>query len=833
MNVLKKCCFCSLKENRKRTTVTIIGIILSTALIMAVACMSVSFRASLIAYEKQQNGNWHYHFLEVEPGDLKYFENNRNIEKIGIISGLGYAVLEGSRNPDKPFLYLSAADDAGMEMLSLQLIEGRMPENDTELVISNHIRANGQVDIKVGDTLALQVGERSSEGYCLKQYNPYTYEEETFEPVEEKTYTVTGIVERPNYVVEQRMAPGYSVFTCLEDVQEAKSLDVYVNYTDWGLRHAEQVTSGLSQLAESAEENYWLIKWMKLNFSSNTMNMLYGMSAIAILIIIVTSVSCIRNSFMISLTEKMKLYGRLASVGTTSKQQKKIVYYEAAFLGSVGIPVGILCGILATMILVQVVGGMLKEAMGIKLIFAVSLPAVLLAVLLAAVTIFFSAFQSARRAARVSPISAIRANDTVKVSARELRCPKLIARLFGMGGKLAYKNLKRARVKYRTTVRAIAVSVAVFIGVSTFVQLMSYAARFYYEDRQYQLRVTIYGEDSYAEALRISRLEGIEASEVVRYGGIVVDREQIPYTGEFLEQFSVEPEEVIRVYALGEEGYARYCKEVGVTVEEAEDKAIVFAHYNASYTEKGKIQDIQGNVAEFRRGDIISGEAADNELQIEVLTQTEKKPMFMANVFFNQVVLIVSDAWLDSHEPDMVSDSCDIVMRCSDADRLEAQIRDMQPVSYTLTNYDALYRSDRSMYLMIAIFLYGFIAVVSLIGITNIFNTITTNMELRAPEFAMLKAVGMTNREFKRMIWLEGLFYGGKALMIGIPLGILISFGFHKALSKGIVTAFKFPIQGTLLATVGVFLLLYCIMRYSLRKFNRKNIVETIRNENI
>ena len=75
--------------------------------------------------------------------------------------------------------------------------------------------------------------------------------------------------------------------------------------------------------------------------------------------------------------------------------------------------------------------------------------------------------------------------------------------------------------------------------------------------------------------------------------------------------------------------------------------------------------------------------------------------------------------------------------------------------------------------LLIQIFVYGFILVISLIGLTNIFNTITTNMRLRSKEFAMLRSVGMTNREFNRMVRLESLFYAVKALLIGIPLGVL------------------------------------------------------------
>jgi len=861
MDVIKKCCYRSLRENRKRTAVTIVGIILATALITGVACMVESFRASMIAYEKQNNGDYHYWFSQVAGENLKYFRNNRNIVKFGLSEEVGYTFLEGSQNPDKPYLYIRAVDEEGIRAMSLKLIEGRMPENDSELLISRHIATNGLVDYKIGDVLTCRIGLRMSEGYQLAPDNCYLGEEEELIFSDEKTYTVVGVIERPNTTMENRMAPGYSVFTCLSGIDEGESgkvydeslaghkFDVYASFTDWGLRHAAQVTEGIlgrqpEAVAESVTEHYWLVRWELFIFSSNTMAMLYAMSAIAVMIIIVTSVFCIRNSFVISMTEKMKLYGRLASVGTTARQQRKMVYDEAVLLGGIGIPLGVACGVGATAILVKAVGGLVEDAIDLVLVFAVSVPAILIGAVLSAVTVFFSASKSARQAAKISPISAIRAADTVRINKREMKCPQAIGRLFGIGGKVAFKNLKRARVKYRTTVISIVVSVAAFIGLSSFTRLMNLAADIYYEDLQYQLVVSVWdNEDSYAQALQVAGTEGIQETEICRMLDITVEAAQVPYTRDYLEIHEINSGrgENVRICSLGEEGYARYCRRLGVSVEEAEDKAIVLASYETESRKDGKVYVNAGKIAEYRPGDILTGtckasgeDGADREVSIEVLVQTEEKPMFMSNFNSNSIVLIVSDAWMDHWRITGNGDISYVHIKCEDAGRVEEIIREDLALShYTLTNYDALYRSERSTQLVVSIFLYGFITVVSLIGITNIFNTITTNMELRAPEFAMLKSVGMTGREFRRMIWLEGLFYGGKALIIGIPIGVAVSYCFNLALGEGIVTAFQFPWDGILLSTAAVIVLLYVIMHYSLAKINRKNIIETIRNENI
>ena len=858
-NVLRKCCYRSLKENRKRTAVTIVGILLATALITGVACMAVSFRASMVAYEKQENGDYHYHFTGVAKEYLKYFRENPNVESYSLTAVVGYAELEGSQNADKPYLYVRAMGKEIDRTLALTLTEGRLPETDSEIVIGRHARSNGFVDIKVGDMLTLQVGKRMSEGFSLGQETPYLGAEEELEPFFERSYTVVGIVERPNQEVEPRLAPGYSAFTFLNDA-EAEVVDVYASYTKRGLRHREEVTAGIlgveSELyeryyngksyteeeqqqirtvASQVQENYWLLKWELLIFSSRIMNMLYAMAGIAIVIIIVTSAFCIHNSFVISLTEKMQLYGRLSSVGTTGGQQRKIIYYEAGILGLTGIPLGMICGIAATAVLVKAVGGLVEDALGFRLVFGLSFPAMVFGALLSAITVYLSASGSARRAARISPISAIRGNDTVWIRAKELGCPAMIGKLFGIGGRIAYKNLRRARVKYRTTVVSIVVSVAVFIGMSTFVELLMYSSGHYYEEVPCQLRASIYQWKYYDEALRIAEMEGVEETEVVRAAWFPVDKSEISYSKSYKEAFTMSEEGTVKLYSLGNEAYERYCRNVGVAVEEAKDKGIVVADYEYESWQDGKLYKGEGEIAHFQPGEILQGTDTAAGIEIQVLVQTDVKPLFMQKRANYQIVIIVSDEWMENHtRQEMRYDNLDVWVRCEDADKMEKAIYDdLQLQHFTVTNFNAQYRSDRSFHLVTAIFLYGFITVVALIGITNIFNTVTTNMELRAPEFAMLRSMGMTGREFRRMIWLEGIFYGGKALLIGIPAGLLLSVCFNRAMGEGIVTEFRFPWLGTGTAAAAVVFLLFVIMRYSMRKINQRNMIETIRNENI
>lgn len=150
-----------------------------------------------------------------------------------------------------------------------------------------------------------------------------------------------------------------------------------------------------------------------------------------------------------------------------------------------------------------------------------------------------------------------------------------------------------------------------------------------------------------------------------------------------------------------------------------------------------------------------------------------------------------------------------------------------------ISNYDEYMKQNNALILVMSIFLYGFIAVISLIGITNIFNTITTNMALRSKEFAILKSIGMTDREFNRMINFESFLYGVKSLLYGIPVGILLSYLIYKNIVTMFETSYMLPTKAILICSAFVFITIFITMGYSKKKINSQNIINTIRNENI
>lgn len=589
--------------------------------------------------------------------------------------------------------------------------------------------------------------------------------------------------------------------------------------------------------------NNGLIRWEAMEFSDSTLAMLYSVAGIVILIIMLTSIFCIRNSFVISITEKIKQYGMLASVGATSKQIKKNVLYEGLILALIGIPLGIFFGLVAMFILLKVIEVILADSLlGIKLIFSPSLMAIVLSAVLALVTIYLSSRKSAKTASKVSPIEAIRSNQDIKIKSKKLKTPWFIKKFFGIGGEIAYKNLKRSNKKYRTTVVSIVVSVSVFIAMNTFLDYAFEVSKIYYKDYSFNITITDSetSNETYEKFLEVSKMDGVKSYSINR--SILLEAN----TEELEKHFSKEkkdadgsvdrvyPEKItyLNIVALGKQEYERYIKQNGLDYEKCKDKVILLDDCTEYIEINGKSSYSKYRIYDYKKGDKISGKIGDKDVNLEIAKVCDERPMGLENYYSSSGYLIVSDEYFENFKEEKLVD-LRLYINAEDADKLEENINKEYPNAFEeIYNMENNIRQEKSMYLVIAIFLYGFIIVISLIGVTNIFNTITTNMELRQKEFANLKSIGMTKKEFNRMIRLESFLYGSKSLLIGIPIGVGLSYAIYKKFVN-LTMAYTLPYKGIIISIVVVALLIGTIMKFSLNKINKQNIIETIRKDNI
>lgn len=861
MNILKNIAHKNLQLNKKRNIVTIIGIILSVALITALSSLVVSFKESIINLEKHINGDFHYSFDGVQSNDLSIFENNRSIENFYKVGTLGYAKIN-TENEYKPYAYVITMDKNDFDSVGINLTDGELPKNNNEIIIPRHLRNNGKVDLKVGDTITLEVGSRMSEGYALGQNNPYEEtNNETIENTISITYKVVGIFERPSTSLEPFSSPGYTFITT--NASGVKNYTVFARYTKDGLKNQYKVTAGIlgvdasllkknilefnyKEVYEKEPEkskytfdvNRYLIMLETNAYGDSSMKALLVLSAIVTVIIIVTSVCCIKNSFNISITEKTKEYGILKSVGATTSQIKKSVYYEAFLLGSVGIPIGVISGVLASFILIHVVNFFIKNMFvgNEYLIFKISYLSIVISIILSIVTIFMSSKKGAKIASKTSPMVLIRGNNDILVNSKKLKTPKFINKLFGIGGVVSYKNIKRNKKKYRTTIVSIVMSVSVYIALSYFVNTAFDVVKMAKGDYTYNLVYTSYTKDynlNYNNVLNFSKHDTVKKYSVVRTstvtGNFKASKDFKKYNAYMSEEETILNS--VTLISVGKEEYLRYISKLGLNYNSVKDKGILINN-NIGYDAKKKLE-VSYNMTDNKKGDIINFTSMkeDKTFDMELASVINIRPFGYENNY-GSLVMVISDEYMERLDK---LESVSLYVESTDPDKLQSDIDKMckDTEGCYVNNVDATVKQMKSIYTVIAIFLYGFIIVISLIGITNIFNTITTNMTLRKREFATLKSIGMTSNEFNRMIFLESFFYIFKSLLIGIPIGVLLSYLIFKGFTNQVLFSYKVPFKGIIVSIVIVCLLIVWLNNYSSKKANKGSIIETIRNENI
>ena len=855
MNILKKLTLKSLKLNKKRTIVTIIGIILSTALICAVAGMITSVQKTLINYAKSHSGNYHVCFKNIPNDELKYIKENKNVQNYFLSKNVGYGKLEKVENEYKPYIFVMEYDKKGLEQGGVTLLEGRMPENSNEIVIPEHLIKSGRINYTIGEKITLNLGKRQTkDGLELTQEDALLTDEseetesssksksetedlEEIVDTKEHTYTIVGIIERSNYKgIEGFSAPGYTAISYMDNENDINTANISVLYSN--LKDFQKKTEDIKSVIEknigssvTVSYNSSLIDY-EGGVNDTTMASLYSVGAVVIVIIILSSVFVIRNSFSISVSEKTKQYGMLSSIGATKKQIKKSVLYEGFYIGIIGIPLGILCGILAVVILLQVVNVLLGDSLNEKCVFSIPILAIIASIVISAITIYLSCILPARRASKISPIEAIRGNDDIKIKAKKVKTSKITKKLFGIGGVIASKNLKRNKKKYRTTVISLVVSISIFISLSSFLDYGGKIVNVYYKDLGYDISVYDGTVENYNEITKLDNVEEYSYSYMTE-GSVDINK----YGSEFGKRIAEDSEETnsLTIVLINNDYFKKFIEHLGIQSTNYKDIAILEDDAYEYIDEKTVFE----NYYSLKTGDSIDITLTNGEKRtVKISKKTDERPMGYKNVYSNGGYLFVSEDFIQDKSDKKSFHVGGLLIKSQNPDELENEINNLKK---TNNLYSKLYINNISKYveenqkiiLLISIFLYGFIAVITLIGVTNIFNTITTNMILRSKEFANLKSVGMTTKEFNRMIRLESILYGLKSLLIGIPLGLIGSYCIYNGIAKGLDFGYILPLKSIIIAIIFVFIIVGLTMKYSLNKINKQNIIETIREDNI
>lgn len=872
MKILNKLTIKHLKSNPKRTVVTIIGIILSTALMVGIGLLFSTLRDNSVKMIEENNGK-HHVMIEVEKSKMDIITKNASVKHYSYTSSLGYAKYDEITNEYKPYFHVLSASKEYLE--ELKIVEGRLPINENEIIISNHIESNGGVKLKVGDKIKLEVGIRVDEEGEELGDTPYVNEtskefdengnvtvtsetkKETLKETVTKEYTIVGICQRVSQ--EQYSSPGYSVFTT-NDV--ADKLKMYVNYkkvkdtyknTDSIAANLGYVSSGDGyKFYEEVEYNSSLLSVNGVTTYDNVSSTMAWTICIILFLVSIACVIVIYNAFAISVMERKKQFGLFSSIGSTKKQLRYTVFYEAFLVSIIGIPLGIVSAYIGIGAVLMIINHLLPDVFSFPLTLVTYPLFVIIPVVFMIITIIISAYLPAKRASKVSPIEAIRQNDDIKIKSKKIKSPKIIRKVFGVEGELAYKNMKRNKKKYRITIISLFISIVLFISFSSLVKYGLESAYDFTEMPNFEYSVNISNKEAGNEKKEEVVSSIINVDTIKQYNVITspsystTTEDNNLYSDEFNNKINVnhnykESSLNVVIMKLSNNGYEAYKKQLGLT----SNRPILLNTFSQIiYTNNSRKQITITPFKEFSTLNISTYNKEtndwDKQYTLKNIYSTSTLPFGMMASQLDptySITLIVNEEIFEEIYGKDATTSIFIAINASNYDSLDKIVEGYKnDVSVYVNSYNLKEEMKlmSNMILVIKILLYGFISLVTLIGVTSVLNTINTSIALRRTEFAVLRSIGLTPKGFNKILFFESLFFGLKSLLYGIPVGIGITILLHLSMS-GIVTFDKLllPWDSILICILGVFIIIAISMWYSARKIKKENILDAIRDETI
>lgn len=851
-----------LKQNKRRTFVTIIGIILATALICGIGNICTSFMDYQIRNQIQSNGDFYATFFNINKEKAQIVTKSSGVTRYGYSQSLGGTIL--GKNKDIS-LYINAYDKNKIESYRLTLKEGKYPKNKNEIVVSEGLLKH--LNKKIGDKVIFEVGDiEYTEGTDIpKLINP-----------QKNTYKIVGILNKTplSYNSQLFALAGFDINSVSNKEEFNVSIctknpkDIYKTAISIG----ENI--GLVQADEASDEDYSYndqtsMYYKDIEFNEGLLRLLGASSydninttlilivGLVASLVIIATIATIYNSFSIAISERKKQFGILNSIGATKSQVMKLVFLEGFLVSIVGIPIGLLSGTIAIDIVFKVIKTFFKtSAFGELELRVVFSPVVLISsTIIILLTIFISAIIPAINAAKISPLEAIKNSSNLKVG--KIKSSKLVKKIFKTEGELAYKNLRRNKGKFRITLFSLIISIVIFISFNGFVDMFIETNQINYGTITNDL--TLYEnklftkeevQNTIDELKKINGLKDIaidkgynlnvhvdekninkDLKESLKQSGYV-DMDNSTYN--FINsRLSTPGDFSISNIKLSE---GKFDKETA----KAENGVILVRYsYQESLAKKGKVVLTNYKVGDTLNCTVYSYDSDGNEKQKEVklkiLAITDE--VLTGDIQYPQTSfgVVAYDDLIHSlgiKDDESSSNPYYVATNQEKSTRDEVKKVAEENSLSVIDSIDEAQKLEQTMNIM-KIFVYGFIVVISLVSVTNIINTISTNINLRKREFAVIKSIGVTPQGFKKMIYMESILYGILSLLYGIPIGICLNVLMNRILEGMITVQTLIPYKSILICIISIFIITFIASYIPLKKISKENIIDNIRQESI
>lgn len=876
MKSYKEVSYRYLKKQKKKTILTIVGIIISMALITSIATMFMSIRSTLIRQIIGYTGDYHAKFLKVDGNKINKIKNNVNIEKSYITSNENDVFISKVSDREKKVRFsnrsyrcmtVDAYDSEALKELPINLKEGRFPKNSNEIIVDYWVLDYLPNKPKLGDKVKLNFGVRMDKD-TKEILEPGTSTEgDIFCKKGERELKIVGLIKPEAEYSDAEVSCGIT-FINNKSLDMNKKYNVYVKMKSLKnvYKNINEISTNL-KLKKVKNESGELVKPIKFNNSllelyANSPNSQQNKNLILIMIflitlVIISTIAVIYNAFNISILERVSQFGILRCTGASQSQIRRIVIKESSIISAISIPVGILLGIVATKAMIYLIN-LFKFSSLTNNKLVISPIVLIISGLLGVITVYLSAIIPSVKAGRVPPLNAVKNSGSLKKEnlkkVKNLRVTKF---LFGIEGQMAHKNLRRNRKRFRITIFSMVISITLYI---VFTSLISWVVKLdvLRADNNSDLIVYMNRDNGkgFSNSIynEIKNIKGVESVFKSMSNGVDMNIPKDLVTSKFKEAFPENLSEIVKVkgkdvfktidnqfLCYGEDGLkeAKKCLIKGKIDKDVLNKenGVLIVETTKEYSEKIK-KTVMVNTTKYKVGDeitihpitenskskkvkiigILSRDISENNqyMQRELLRFITTEKVYK-NIFGNNYYRYVSIKLKDN----------------SNKEPLKKYLENLNSKDprYTYIDYIDEARKRRQEVNVVRVLLYGFVAMITLISSLNIINTISTNLMLRNKEFAMLKAVGMTKGEIKKMVCLESAFYGIKAAVYGGIIGTGISYLLYRRLIDVREFDWVIPWNFIMQGTVGAIIIELISGYIPFKRVEKQSIIENIRNE--
>lgn len=839
-----------LKHNKKKSVLTMIGIILSVALICTIGTFIVTMQNTQLQQEIATNGDYHVEIYNITSDLVEKIANNPRVE---------YAA-KVKPEPPVPFvkdkkIIVFSGDKNGPQSQSAKVKEGKLPEKDDEIAMEEWVLKYFDNKPKIGESIEI----RNVNG-------------------EAKKYTLTAIVENNRDSQYSGIARAYTY----ADIKDTKDATVFVKIK--GNTGKRKVIDDIKNIAgkDNVKENDGVLRASGESSNSNTNNALWGIAAVVIGIVVVATVVVIYNSFNISVAERSKHFGQLRAMGATKKQIKKLVLIEALIMMIISIPVGLALGLLA-MYIVSIVFKLM--ATGFELDIIISPIVLLVSAGLGIISVYGSALLPAIKVSKISPLVAISSSYLIsKENIRKNKRKSKIIKSLGIDKIMAIKNIKRNKKRFYITAISMAISVILFVTFMSFIKFaMNFSekpkaqddANFFITENIEVLEHKGLSDELIKDINNVSDVNEVYLNYKPLKLKTVVDENKIPKIikdqnykfindvklgGQNKKYLSInmnafDDNKIKSLEKYIESGNIQAIKENEVIIVKNEqmpnkiysqiidlkvgDEIKIDPNYFYTKEEltrkdymEGKTPKVEENPkAEYTSKDLITlrvkaiikdkpyNGMGDSGIQkVIIKTDNLKKIIKNNDVYMKNFRIDTADLKVNDNE------------KIDSVDKSLTKLLEKYP-DYQIYNMVEMNRQAKGGMYQMMILLIGFVVVIALISSINVINTVTTNIITRKRELSGLKAIGMTSKELKKMISLEGALFGGYGGVIGSIIGTVLSYLMYKRFSDIRNFSFEVPYRDIIIAMVGVIMIGYVSSLIAMRKLSKDNIIEGIKQE--